>query len=360
MTKKENNWEDFLRGSAVDRCAVEVLARNNRNLRAFSILGIIMMSFAIIFGWLMRDIFTFSTEFIVMWVYFLVMYLFNRFTTGNIKRVTTVFYLWIIPIMIIGIIMGTFGDPKEPSITIMVFLCVLPMFILDKPWRIVLFILMNSVVYTICCYMAKTTELFMADMIDLILFTVLGVGVNCLILQDRINNVEYAMEMRLIAETDALTELNNRGAGEEKVRQLMRQGKSGMLLLIDVDNFKDVNDRYGHLNGDNVLKSVSLCLRQSFRDNDVGIRFGGDEFMIFAQSLENQEDGRIYIDRIIQKIRRLSIPDMPEYHFSVSIGAAFFQHETHKSFETIYREADEALYQAKRSGKDSYSFSQDT
>lgn len=315
-----------------------------------------MMSFAILFGWIMRDIFTFNTEFFIMWTYFLIMYIVTRPIRIHRKHVTATFYLWVAPIMIMGIIIGTFGDPTEPSITIMVFLCVIPMFILDKPWRIVLFIFLNSVVYTICCYLAKTIDLFAADMVDLVLFTVLGIGVNCLILRDRISNVEYAMDMMFMAETDALTGLNNRGAGEERVRHLIQQGKGGMFLLIDLDNFKNINDNYGHATGDKALRAVAMCLRQSFRDSDVVMRFGGDEFAVFAQSLKNHEDRKICIDHMMQKIQNFSISDMPDLSFSVSVGISFADPKRCKSFESIYRESDKALYLSKQKGKNSYSF----
>lgn len=346
----------FFSGRSVERCSPEVSARNSHNLRSFSVLGIVMMSFAIAFGWIMRHAFTFSTEFLIMWAYFLVMYLVTRFRGSNTKHATAVFYLWMIPLMLMGIVIGTFGDPHQPSITIMVFLCVLPMFILDKPWRIVLFIFLHSAIYTICCYLAKTPELFAADMIDLVLFTVLGVGVNCMILRERIDNVEYAMKMRLMAETDALTELNNRGAGEKRVKLLIEQGKSGMFLLLDFDNFKEINDNYGHVNGDKALKAVATCLRESFRDHDVVMRFGGDEFGVFAQGLKTQSVGKVCIDRMMRKIHGLHIPDMPDYHFSVSAGVTFFDADSRKSFETVYRESDEALYMAKRQGKNACSF----
>ena len=356
MKNKQRTWTEFLYGKSIERCSAEVSVKNTNNLRAFSVLGITMMSIAIAFGWIMRDIFTFNTEFLIMWAYFIIMYLVIRFSGIYFKNATKAFYLWLIPVMAMGIIIGTFGDPAQPSITIMVFLCVLPMFILDKPWRIILFILSNAAIYTVCCYVSKTIEMFIADMIDLVLFTVLGLGVNCLILRDRIDNVEYAMEMKIMAETDVLTELYNRRAGEERIRLLINHFKMGMFLLIDLDNFKDINDIYGHANGDMVLKTIAACLKQSFRENDVVMRFGGDEFMVFSQNLKDQENAKKCIDRMMLQISDLTIPDIPDYRFSVSVGVTFTNSKDRKTFETAYQESDEALYAAKRKGKNSYSF----
>lgn len=353
---KEGKSKEFLFGKSIDRCATMVAERNKYNLKAFSILGILMMSFAIVFGWIMRDVFTFNTEFLIMWVYFLVMYGVNKLVGGHCKYSTLAFYLWITPIMLMGIIIGTFGDSTQPSITIMVFLCVLPMFILDKPWRIILFIVTNSTIYTICCYLAKTRALFAEDMIDLVLFTVLGIGVNCLILKDRIDNVEHAMDMMLIAESDNLTRITNRGAGINRIKSLIKQGKGDMFLLIDFDNFKSINDHYGHTVGDKVLVALATCLKQCYGDSDVVMRFGGDEFAVFVQVIESDEERKARIDHMMEKIHSIVVPEMPGYRISVSVGVSIVDPQNYKDFKTLYTESDKALYLTKRKGKNSYTF----
>lgn len=354
--KRLKEFKDFFLGKSIEQCSLIVLERNRYNLKAYSILGMIMMSFGITFGWIMREVFTFNIELHILWSYFFIMYIINRFIAVSIKHITIAFYLWIIPVMMMGIIMGTFGDPTEPSITIMVFLCVIPMFILDKPWRVTLFICINAIVYTICCYCSKTLELFVADMIDLILFSVLSIGINCLILRDRITNVENAMNMMLIADTDYLTQINNRGAGIERVEFLLKENKGGMFLLIDLDNFKEINDTYGHIGGDKALIGLASCLKQTFRDSDVVMRFGGDEFAVFAHHIENDQDRLICIERMMQEIRNISIPELPDCQLSVSVGISLISSNVSKDYEQLYLESDQALYVTKRLGKNSYSF----
>ena len=354
--RKEEAFKSFFLGNAVERCASMVVERNRYNLNSFALLGIAMMSFANLFGFITKDVFTFNAEFIMMWAYFMIMYIVNKIILPHIKHVTRVFYFWVTPIMLIGIIMGTFGDPTQPSITIMVFLCVLPLFILDKPWRIVSYILMNAVLYTICCYLSKSNELFVADMIDLILFGVLGIGVNCLILRDRISNVEYAMNMMIIADKDALTKINNRRSGVDKIRHLIEQGKCGMFLLIDLDDFKKINDQYGHTIGDKALISLAECLQGSVSEDDVVMRFGGDEFAVYLRDVAHQEDGERYIKHLIKSVHKIALPEIVDYQLSVSIGVSMLCSSSEKSFEMLYSESDEALYRTKYRGKDSYSF----
>lgn len=77
-----------------------------------------------------------------------------------------------------AIMLGTFLDPTQPSITIMIFICVLPLFILDKPWRVCLYITIIAVIYCICNYLAKDFQLFLEDFVDLVAFYFLAAGVN--------------------------------------------------------------------------------------------------------------------------------------------------------------------------------------
>ena len=196
-------------------------------------------------------------------------------------------------------------------------------------------------------------------MVDLVLVTALAISANCFILRDQLNDVVNNMKLRLMAETDALTELHSRGAGVEKVSFLLEQGKSGMFLVIDCDNFKNINDNYGHVNGDAVLKAIAVCIKRSFRSSDVMMRLGGDEFAVFAQNLKSREEGEACIERMMKMVSSLSFPAMPDSHFSVSVGVSIADSENRKSFEQVYIESDQALYQAKKSSKNLCAFFED-
>lgn len=354
MNQKSENWKTFFKGAVIDRCAKEVRVRNYENLRAFSLIGIITMCFAVLFGQLMREVITFNTEFLIMLGYFVLMYVVTRCTKKYTRHSTGIFYLWMVPLMAMGILMGTFSDPTQPSITIMVFLCVLPLFILDKPWRIITFIAVSAAAYTACCYIAKTKEMFVADMIDLVLFFALGVGVNCLILKDRIYNVEHAVSLKAASETDALTKILNRGAGEAKIQMLIDQGIGGMFCILDVDEFKSINDQYGHTGGDEILKTVAKQLQTFLRENDIVMRMGGDEFAIYVRGIVSADAGKGFLDRLFNSIEKITFPKMQHFQIAISLGGTFFHPAMEKNFETLYHESDDALYQAKRNGKHQY------
>ena len=158
------------------------------------------------------------------------------------------------------------------------------------------------------------------------------------------------LELEKRAQVDPLTELLNKSTTKELIEMRLaagnRSGKHGALMMIDVDDFKTVNDRYGHAVGDHVLTEIARVIRNSFRGADVAGRVGGDEFMVFAQDIESEEAALHMAERVDTQIG--SIPDLPDV--SLSIGIAFFPSHG-KSFEELYKAADAALYQVKRSGK---------
>ena len=158
------------------------------------------------------------------------------------------------------------------------------------------------------------------------------------------------LELEKRAQVDQLTELLNKSTTQELIEMRLaagnRTGKHGALIMIDVDNFKTVNDRYGHAMGDHVLSEIGRVIRNSFRGADVAGRVGGDEFMVYAQDVESGEAAVQLAIRLTEHIE--AIPDLP----SVTLSAGIALFPTHgKSFQELYKAADAALYQVKKSGK---------
>lgn len=351
-----NRTAAFLTGKVIDAHTEEVRERNYRYFYAFSVLGTLTAALTVAVGQFMQSVTAFSTEFLIFFVYFLAMYASTFYFRNHMRRIVPVFYLWLVPLMIIGTLMGTFLDAERLSVTIMVFLCVLPLLILDKPWRIILFITINAGIYAVCCHAAKSRDLFAQDMANLVLFYFFSVGTNCLIQHDRQRSVEYALVMRRASEMDALTSIYNRGAGEQNIRALLSRRQYGMFCLIDIDEFKMINDECGHICGDAVLKAVAGRLCASFRTGDVVTRIGGDEFAVYAVGVKEVAAGAVCIERLFSHIRAIAVEELWDRPVSISLGATFFVPGRDKNFETLYRESDEALYQAKRGGRSQYFF----
>ena len=147
---------------------------------------------------------------------------------------------------------------------------------------------------------------------------------------------------------DGLTGLlNRRGAMEEVGKSLARRTASYATLLVDIDNLKRINDRLGHVRGDRVISQAAEAIDKSIRVGDSCARLGGDEFMIFAPDCKKQEAEKI-AGRILANLSALD--EAGSTKFSVSIGIAV-QNGSGANFDRMYRDADSALYYAKRSGK---------
>ena len=165
-----------------------------------------------------------------------------------------------------------------------------------------------------------------------------------------------AMEARLIelATTDSLTGLPNRRHFIERITQelnrIHRFGKSACLLMLDLDHFKLVNDRYGHASGDFVLKSFAKMMRAQLRQTDMAGRLGGEEFAILLPETELDSAG-IFADRLRQRLASLpqNTGDI-EFWVTVSIGYTSLSASDKHVDEALAR-ADQALYRAKENGR---------
>jgi diguanylate cyclase (GGDEF)-like protein len=138
---------------------------------------------------------------------------------------------------------------------------------------------------------------------------------------------------------------------DEELQRAHRHALSVGLLMIDIDDFKSVNDTYGHLVGDAVLRTISDILRRSVRVFDVCTRFGGEEFAVVMPGSEAADAARI-AERIRQRVQNYSSrePGLASLKFTVSVGYAVSSPET-SSPRDLISAADVALYQAKRTGK---------
>ena len=169
------------------------------------------------------------------------------------------------------------------------------------------------------------------------------------------NNKNAVTTLKHISEIDSLTKIFNRAAIEEKISKHIFQnpGEPGLVLLLDMDNFKQVNDICGHIEGDNLLIESAEKLKNFCRSTDTISRLGGDEFMIFMRSVKT-EDIDPLVSRIIRGLKKEYHQVALRFEVTVSVGIAHYP-EDGTSFAELYHCADLALYDAKHKGKNCYS-----
>lgn len=160
---------------------------------------------------------------------------------------------------------------------------------------------------------------------------------------------EEAEKEELISKSqlDGLTGLYNAITTKGYIIKSMNSKNSDAidaLIIIDCDNFKSINDNYGHLKGDLALQNISKGLRQTFRQTDIIGRIGGDEFCIYMHNITSTDFVRSKCRQLSNHIKKLN----QEFHISISMGIAVWMDEV--TYEELFKQADTALYQAKKDG----------
>ena len=167
-------------------------------------------------------------------------------------------------------------------------------------------------------------------------------------------------ELKDKADTDQLTGLKNKLATEREIKEYIENHPDtiGMMFIIDIDNFKKINDTMGHAFGDEVLRELGRNIGINFRVSDIIGRTGGDEFTIFLKNLKEDANTLREAQKLIYFFRHFQVGDYVKYSVTASIGAAVFPAHG-ADFETLYKAADSAVYKSKKRGKNQLSFYDD-
>lgn len=174
-------------------------------------------------------------------------------------------------------------------------------------------------------------------------------------LREMEKTVEKQQEMIAMARRDPLTGLRNRQGIPELVNASLRTQCEGNFFIMDMDNFKNVNDTYGHMEGDRVLIKFAKALKGAVEPKDIAARLGGDEFVVFSPGHFNKYEVKAKAQRFIRQIERsLATPEWP-MQVTVSIGISSAPHDG-MTYEALYEAADKALYSVKNEGKNGYCF----
>ena len=209
-----------------------------------------------------------------------------------------------------------------------------------------------------------TTTLAVSIGVVTILILIVTLSISALDAHFAARNARLALELqganeqlRSIALFDPLTGLPNRFLLEDRLRQAAvhtdRNGKNFSVMFVDLDDFKPVNDTYGHAVGDELLKKVGTCLKACLRKYDTVARTGGDEFVIVLQDIESAKAASVIGEKILVE---LSAPIQVGRHaleISCSIGISMYPSDG-RDIATLTANADVAMYHAKKAGKHSF------
>lgn len=190
-----------------------------------------------------------------------------------------------------------------------------------------------------------------------IVFLCIIVGVN---IATKLYGKKKQKQLEIKADTDLLTGLNNKLATERKIKEFIEHNPKAqsMMFVLDIDNFKKINDTMGHAFGDVVLSTLGHTIGSLFRATDIIGRAGGDEFIIFLKNISSPDIIRKEAKKVENFFKDFKAGEYTKYSATASIGVAIYPQEG-ADFESIYKAADQALYKAKKRGKNQLAFYND-
>lgn len=261
-------------------------------------------------------------------------------------------YLSMIVIFLMGLRLSI-NKPDMMAVVFNVALVAVPMFMIDRPYFMVILLGSATAVHLICAYQVKPLIIFESDLVNCSVFCVIGIVINTFYNSIRVR--EFIMQNENIRQRDedSLTGLLSKGAIERAINERLSKDDGGIIMTVDIDDFKEINDKYGHDVGDGVLKGVGECLRRVMGPDAVTGRFGGDEFTVFLPGEKDVHGAESLAAGLINEISsNVRTPNMNDkIHVSAGIAEASADD---RDYNTLFKKSDIALYKAKNAGKNVY------
>lgn len=276
----------------------------------------------------------------------------DRVSAVRVRATLLTSYATLSTVFLMTILYGPVLNNKIPSIAFIVLLFSLPMFITDTPIRIILFTTIMTVMFLIISFTSKPFDIFEIDLVYAIVTWMLSSAVAVYIQCFKINQFIMLYNLKEERDRDGLTKCYVKEVGIAKTREKLMRKTRGVrpLLMIDIDNFKMVNDTKGHLIGDVALAAVGKAIRSEFDKRAIITRFGGDEFVVFFASTTTKEQIEESVATIKAQIKS-DCSALFDTNITLSCGVAFYPHDG-DNYDDLFSNADKALYVAKKSGKD--------
>ena len=266
---------------------------------------------------------------------------------------TGALYVWDACLLAYSLIMGSVDPGSSPDYIYLFFLLVLPLLIRDALGRILILAGAGSLAFILVDVTRRQGDALGMDLIHLLMVLVVVVYLTLRILTERMKYMASSANAELKAEHDMLTGIYNRRGGESLIRGFLKDAVPGAYMIIDVDDFKHVNDTYGHSAGDETLKAVAHTLQNQFRDTDVVMRMGGDEFIVYAVGMADVHNVENKLESMREAAHGIVYDKKTGSHVTTSVGC-IINLGSYEDYDSLYTAADQLLYSVKANGKDNY------
>ena len=251
------------------------------------------------------------------------------------------------------VILGVFYNPEQPSSLLNVFLIVLPIFFTAQTWIVSLITIIAGTTFCILASAYKAPDIISYDIFSTVLSMVLSTIVLTYFARLRAESYLAKEKYKKQSRTDLLTGVLNKRSFELWCQKLLEErdvAEPCALAIFDLDNFKQINDTYGHIIGDKVLEIVGHTLSENFRADGLAGRIGGDEFSAFACTWEGCKDFEERAESVIAEVKERSY-DLLKIEASMSVGTSKVQFGG-VSYLKMFLNADQVMYDSKRSLQD--------
>lgn len=276
--------------------------------------------------------------------------------TEKANRQRMVWGLWYLLYLMFGsyaVMLNTLIRPELSAVTLCVFLTAGPLLMIDRPIRILCLQLLLCLEYILLANRMKDPYVAFADSVNMLCCVFLGFGVYIRLNHVNLRQALQAQHLRKERDTDKLTGLLNKAAIVEQIKaQLAQPHSRGALVIIDLDNFKHINDTYGHIFGDRVLHQVAACIREILPEGSLCGRFGGDEFLMLLPEVTKEELADL-LEALLHRGEESIVLPLSKDPFGMSMGAVFYP-SAGRGFTGLLQMADKAMYEVKKADKNGW------
>ncbi len=279
----------------------------------------------------------------------------GRFLSGRYDFFVLPFcYLFLLAINFYSIAVGIYKDPTQYAVAFSATIFIAPVLFVERTHRMNIFSTVMELLFITLSFYEKSRSTAMMDFLNSICFWMLSCFLCAYLNHIRISDILLRKSIQTEADFDVLTSVLKKSSFVREVQRFLHGGRScGTLFIIDIDNFKNINDTYGHMVGDKIISSIALCIKKTFRTSDLIGRFGGDEFIVFMPNNLKEKMAAQKSENVINLVKNtVFLPDS-EKSATVSVGSAVTAANSEK-YETLFMKADAALYKAKQNGKCTY------
>ena len=351
----------FLYGSRDRKGYYSIISRiRHNNLQIFSLTSICIF---IIHALVMASSFIFNVVpknqicYVIICCSSLLFFIMSRTLLTKFPRlILPSFYALALILYIYTAYIGIIINRTEYAVTFCVLLFALPILLIDRPIRLTLFLITITAAFCTVSLCLKNREKSTTDLLNALACCFSALIVFFYIVNIKMHDIMQNMMVEKERDTDSVTGLFNKKATERLIENAIRKSpEAGTFLILDLDDFKHINDTYGHKTGDDILFGMGFCVYNIFSTKDICGRFGGDEFIIYMPGEKSIERVERYASRLQTFIQHEIVLADPEKTVNCSLGISRLPVDG-TNYDELLTKADKALYRAKKSGKNKFCF----